>query len=324
MSDHDNDVSAVEVTLPSEGRDDIVVPFHTEKAGARGRLVRLGSCVDQILTDHNYPDPVANFLGEAIALTALIGTSLKFDGKLILQTKSDGPISMLVVDFSTPSALRAYASFDAGKVQEMADAPLEMKQWLGKGYMALTVDQGPEMERYQGIVEMEGETLGDVAEKYFMQSEQIPSLVRLHTAKHFQPSDDSEAAWQWRSGGVLVQYLTSQGGVGGESDVDELNETQEEDWRRARILGDSVEVHELLDPQLEPERLLFRLYHEEGVRVFEAQDLEARCSCSRERVKAMLGNFSSQDRESMVEEGKISVTCEFCTRRYEFSMQDFG
>ena len=324
MSD-DPVAGSVDVEGPADrGRDDIVLPFHTDKAGARGRLVRLGSCVNDILSAHDYPEPVANFLGEAIALAGLIGTSLKFDGKLILQTKSDGPISLLVVDFTTPSSLRAYASFNADLVEEMAGEPLEMSKWLGKGYMALTVDQGADMERYQGIVEMVGDDLGAVAEKYFLQSEQIPSLVRLHAAKHFASDGEGEKGWQWRAGGVLVQYLTSQGGVGGVRDVDALDESQAEDWRRARILGDSVEVHELLDPQLEPERLLFRLYHEEGVRVFDAQPLDATCSCTKARVEGMLANFSDQDRLDMVEEGKIIVTCEFCRTTYEFQPEEFS
>lgn len=310
--------------LPDASVDDLVVPFLAEKAGARGRLARLGEVTDKILKAHDYPEPVSHFLGEMIALAALVGTSLKFDGKLILQTKSDGPISLMVVDYSSPKSIRAYAGFDAGRVSEMSDQPLSADDWLGEGVMALTIDQGSEMDRYQGIVALEGGSLGAAAEQYFFQSEQIPSLVRLHVAKHFDATGDHDGNWHWRAGGLMVQYLTSQGGIGGGQSADALSEAESEDWQRARILGDSVEAHELLDPQLSPERLLYRLYHEEGVRVYEPSLLIAECSCSAERVASMLAQFSAEDRHDMVEEaGKIEVTCEFCTAVYEFREDEF-
>lgn len=317
------------IVLGQDVQDNVIVPFQADLTGARGRLVRLGSAINDILAAHDYPDAVSNFLGEAIALAAMIGSSLKFDGKLILQTKTDGPISMLVVDFTAPGSLRAYASFDMAKVVELEGEPLEIETWLGEGFLALTVDQGPDMERYQGIVALSRGSLDEAAEAYFQQSEQIPSLVRLHVAKHYNSSDD-DAGWQWRAGGLMVQYLTDVGGVASEAegDVEEMRHGDvwdDEKWRRAKILGDSVEVHELLDPQLAPERLLFRLYHEEGVRVFEQRELRADCSCSRERVLAMLSNFSSAERLDMVEKsGKISVKCEFCTNHYEFDEADFA
>ena len=317
----DNGEGAV---LHESGSDDVILPFVAEKAGARGRLARIGPVVDEILKAHDYPDAVSSLLGEAITLTALIGTSLKFEGKLILQTKSDGPLSMMVVDFTSPDALRAYASFDAARIAELGDQSARIETILGQGYMALTIDQGPDMERYQGIVGLETGTLGEAAARYFYQSEQIPSLVRLHVAKHYSSEGGDGAEWHWRAGGLMVQYLTSQGGIGGSGAAAALNEDQEEDWQRARILGDSVEPHELLDPQLAPEQLLYRLYHEEGVRVFKRMPLTAACTCSRERVGAMLANFSPEDRHEMVEDGgKIKVTCEFCNRVYEFTEEAF-
>lgn len=317
------------IELTDEIRDDVTVPFQAERAGARGRLVRLGSAVDKILTAHDYPEPVSNFLGEAIALTAMIGSSLKFDGKLILQTKTDGPIGMMVVDYTTPGHLRAYAGFDNAALEALDGADFaDMSQWLGAGYMALTVDQGPDMERYQGIVALNGRSLAEAAEDYFQQSEQIPSLVRLHVAKHYSAQPVDGENWHWRAGGLMVQYLTAEGGSptvvdapgdGGEAEIED-----DDNWRRARILGESVEAHELLDPQLAPERLLFRLYHEEGVRVYEKHELAASCSCSEQRVKAMLQNFSPDERHDMVEDGgKITVTCEFCNQIYRFEEGDF-
>ena len=314
------------MVLGQEIEDDVVVPFQAERAGARGRLVRLGDAVNEILSSHDYPDAVANFLGEAIALTAMIGSSLKFDGKLILQTKTDGPIGMLVVDYSVPGHLRAYASYDKAAVADLEGAALDMQTWLGQGHMALTVDQGPDMERYQGIVMLAGYGLGEAAEDYFQQSEQIPSLVRLHVAKHYSSEAKDGQRWHWRAGGLMVQYLTEQGGI----HRDELEyetmpfDDMDDNWRRARLLGETVEAHELLDPELAPERLLFRLYHEEGVRVFDKLSLKAQCTCSGERVAAMLANFSGAERHDMVEEtGKITVTCEFCNEVYKFSEEDF-
>lgn len=313
------------IFLDSDIKDDVVLPFQADEAGARGRLVRLGSTVDKILSDHDYPDGVATYLGEAIALTCLIGASLKFDGKLILQSKTDGPISMLVVDYTTPGQLRGYASYNKVAVAELeADGvEHEIGSWLGRGYLALTVDQGADMERYQGIVAVERDFLGTVAEDYFMQSEQIPSLVRLNVAKHYNAdAGDDGKHWHWRAGGLLVQYLTREGGH--DYDSDEPFENFEEDWNRARMLGETVEAHELLDPELAPERLLLRLYHEEGVRIFDKVPVQAECSCSRDKVQNMLSHFSSDERGKMIEmTGKISVTCEFCTSTYEFSETDF-
>lgn len=313
------------IVLDSNIIDDVVLPFQADDAGARGRLVRLGDAVDKILSDHDYPDSVSTYLGEAIALTCLIGASLKFEGKLILQTKTDGPISMLVVDYSTPGKLRAYASFDKAAIADLEAQGVEHEvgSWLGRGYLALTVDQGADMERYQGIVALERDYLGQIAEDYFLQSEQIPSLVRLHVAKHYNAvADDNGEHWHWRAGGLLVQYLTREGGHSDE--IGDAFEDVEEDWRRARMLGETVEAHEILDPELAPERLLLRLYHEEGVRIYDKVPVAAECSCSHDKVKSMLDHFSSDEREKMIEmTGKISVTCEFCTSVYEFSEVDF-
>ena len=313
------------IYLDTEIIDDVVLPFQAEEAGARGRLVRLGKAVDEVLSAHDYPDSVSTYLGEAIALACLIGSSLKFEGKLILQTKTDGPISMLVVDYSTPGKVRGYASYNKAAVADLEEEGVEHEvgSWLGRGYLALTVDQGAEMERYQGIVAVERDYLGTVAEDYFMQSEQIPSLVRLHVAKHYNADAGEDGKhWHWRAGGLLVQYLSREGGH--DSDEDDAFTDFEEEWRRARMLGETVEAHELLDPELAPERLLLRLYHEEGIRIFNKVPVVADCPCSRERVHGMLSQFSSDERGKMIEmTGKISVTCEFCTSVYEFTEKDF-
>src|SRR3569623_1134615 len=192
-----------------ESGDDVAVAFTLEQLDGRGRVVRLSNALDQILTRHNYPAPVARLLGEAVVLAALIGASLKFEGRFILQTQTDGPVNLIVVDLDAPDGLRGYARFDADAVQKAIEqGETRPGQLLGKGHLAMTVDQGAHMDRYQGIVALEGGTLEDVAHTYFKQSEQVPTLVRLAVAQltvkgHRHP--------HWRAGGVLVQYLPPHG-----------------------------------------------------------------------------------------------------------------
>src|SRR5215831_1788674 len=155
--------------------DDTVLPFEVAALDLRGRLTRLGPALDDILTKHDYPAPVGKLLGEAIVLTTLLGTSLKFEGRFILQTRTDGPVSFLVVDFKAPDRLRAYARYDSSRVGEAQDSG----SLLGRGHLAMTIDQGADMSRYQGLVALHGGSLEDAAHEYFLRSEQIPTQVRL-------------------------------------------------------------------------------------------------------------------------------------------------
>lgn len=303
-------------------RDDIVLPFQVEALGARGRLVRLGDVATDILGRHDYPPPVTRLLGEALALTAMLGAALKFEGKLILQTKTDGPVDMLVVDFETPGGLRGYAHFDHERISAMADeGDVLPEDLLGHGHLAMTIDQGPDMERYQGVVPLEGTSLSQAAHMYFRQSEQIPTEVRLAVAPHYAQREGAPHSG-WRVGGLIVQHLPEDGGTRMADLPDGRNAPADEDeddrWTRARVLMRTVEDHELLDPTLSPERLLYRLYHEDGVRAFPPQDLSRQCSCSRPRIETMLRQFSAEDRDYMVEDGQIKVTCEFCNATYAF------
>jgi molecular chaperone Hsp33 len=302
--------------------DDTVLPFQLG-SGARGRLIRLGPSVDAILTKHNYAEPVSVALGEAVTLAALFGASLKFDGKFILQTQSDGPLGFMVVHYASPGQLRGYASFtDRERDGETSNAG----SLLGKGHLAMTIDPGADMDRYQGIVALDGD-LTAAAHEYFAQSEQIPTYIRVAVARHYVAHEDKAGGvWTWRAGGLMVQKLSEEGGRprGDEvlpptvSDDPEANE----DWNRARALASTVEDHELLDPMLAPDRLLYRLFHEEAVRTFDELPVEARCNCSRERVEHMLDRFSEQELEGMADGNTISVTCEFCNTRYTFDARD--
>jgi molecular chaperone Hsp33 len=307
--------------------DDIVLPFRTVRSGVIGRLVRLGPAVDEILSHHAAPTAVSQALGEAVALTAMLGTALKIDGKLTLQTKTDGLLDFLVVSYEPPGRLRAYARYDKKRVP--SDAEIEQSELLGGGHLAITIDPGEDMERYQGIVALDGEGIGDAALGYFHQSEQLPSFLRLAVARHYTAGENgAPGRWQWRAGGLMIQHLASEGGIEDAESLDEdtLDEEDDDDaWERTRILASTVEDHELLDPTLPPDRLLYRLFHEEGVRAFPVAPIEAYCRCSRERVAAFLTSFGAAELADMREpDGSISVTCEFCTKMYKFAPDEIA
>lgn len=307
--------------------DDLVLPFATRENGVSGRLVRLGPLVDEILSRHDYPEVVSVALGEALVLTTLLGSALKFDGTLILQTKTDGPMGMLVADYVSPGKLRGYASFDAaaiGAVEKGSATPAGRQvQLLGKGYLAMTIDPGGDMDRYQGIVALDNATLTDAAHTYFRQSEQLPTLIRLAVARHF-----ADGAWRWRAGGLMIQQVARGGGLARSFASDEerdasLEGEDDEDWSRLRMLAGTVEDHELLDPTLDPLRLVYRLFHEEGVTARPPTALVAECRCSRERLLGYLRSFDADAIADLREpDGSLSATCEFCSTVYRYGPED--
>lgn len=314
-----------------ESGDDVVVPFTLDTLDSRGRVVRLGDALDVIINRHGYPEPVARLLGEAITLTALIGTALKFEGRFILQSRTDGAVSLLVVDYDTPDGLRAYARYDAEQLDaRIAEGKTRPEDLLGKGILALTVDQGVHMDRYQGIVALEGEGLEEVAHTYFQQSEQIPTRVRLAVAEY---AERGQPRSRWRAGGVLLQHLPEHGGrtmpdLPGDGDFEndataDPDFVEDDRWTEAKTLLDTLSDAELADPDLSSERLLFRLYHETGVRVFEPQILVERCTCSADRVEQMINDFTPEERADMVVDGEIEVVCEFCSTHYSFNPNQF-
>ena len=270
----------------------------------RGRVVRLGASVDQILRAHAYPEPVANLLGEACALAALVGSNLKFEGRLIVQAQGSGPVRYVVVDYDTTGALRGYCRFDAEEVAKVSAGFQRpgARTLLGDGVFIMTVDQGPEMDRYQGVTAIEGETLALCAEQYFAQSEQTPTRVLLAVGQAEGPNGDV-----WRAGGVLIQNIAE----------DDARGSTEEAWSRTQILFETIGEDELVDPELPSHTLLWRLFHEDGVRVFGSQPLRAFCRCSQDRIETVLRSFGPEERADMVEpDGKIHVTCEYCSRVY--------
>jgi molecular chaperone Hsp33 len=324
----DGNVSRFVSDAPNEGVDS-VLPFQVDALDARGRIVKLGPLVDAILSRHAYPAGVSRLLGEAVTLAVLLGSSLKFEGRFQLQTRTDGAVDMLVVDFSAPGDVRAYARFNAEKVAELASASGALL--LGAGHLALTIDQGAHMQRYQGVVPLEGQGLEEAAHQYFLRSEQIPTIVRLAVAEEFT-SDGAGPRQRWRAGGVLAQFLPSSTDRQRQAEFDpgdappgtELTEFKEDDaWVEVRALMRTVEDHELADASVSGERLLYRLFHERGVRVFESTPLADRCRCSSARILEMLQGFNQDDRDAMVgADGRIGVTCEFCSVHYSFEPAD--
>ena len=284
--------------------DDLVGAFQIEGEPVRGRIARLGPSIDAILARHDYPEPVANLLGEACALAALVGSNLKFDGRLIVEARGAGPVRYVVADYDTSGGLRGYCRFDPDEVAAAGEGFVRpgARSLLGDGTFLMTVDQGPDMDRYQGVTAIEGETLALCAETYFKQSEQVPTRVRLAVGQ-LQNAEGTS----WRAGGAMIQNIAEDDARGSTSDA----------WERAQILFQTLGEDELVDPLVPPETLLYRLFHEDGVRLFPARPLHAFCRCSDERVVGMLRSFSEDDIGDMVEEdGNIHVTCEYCSRAY--------
>lgn len=314
--------------------DDSVRPFVVEVLDVRGRAIQMGPALDAILSRHDYPPPVSRLLAEAIVLAVLLGSSLKINGRFTLQTETDGPVDMLVVDYRSGGAIRAYARFDAERIAALeahsAAAPGEL---LGQGTLAMTVDQGSHASRYQGVVALDGDSLEEVAHTYFRQSEQIPTFVRLAVGE-MQTRSDGELRHSWRAGGLIVQFLPESedrmrqpdlpGGDAPEGVEDTGEDVEEDDaWVEARTLAATIGDDELTDPAVPVETLLYRLFHERGVRVFDAVAVRDQCSCSREKVEGVLASFSAQEIAESTEHGEISVTCEFCGTRYGFDPAAF-
>lgn len=308
--------------------DDTVLPFEVSALDLRGRVVRLGPLVDEVLSRHNYPVPVAKLLGEAVALTVLLGSALKFEGRFILQTQTDGPVRMLIVDFRSPGKVRACARFDAARVAAIAQGGrADTGALLGNGHLAMTIDQGADMSRYQGLVALNGGNLEAAAHEYFRSSEQIPTRVRLAVAEEYSAG----SRHTWRAGGMLLQFLPKSPERARVADLPPGDApagtaahvvAEDDAWVEGRSLIETVEDLELIDPALSSERLVYRLFHERGVRVFRGVDVAAECSCSRPNVEAMLRSFPQDDRDHMIENGMIVVTCEFCSSTYRFAPEE--
>jgi molecular chaperone Hsp33 len=286
----------------TELTSDLIQPFQLDVSNVRGRAVRLGPVLDELLGLHDYPRQVEQAVAEAAVATVLLASLLKYDGVFTLQAKGDGPLSLLVVDVTTAGDVRAYARF-APEQLPPADQPATFQSLFGEGYLAFTVDQGADTEGYQGIVALTGPTITDCLAHYFEQSEQLLTAAKLAARRY--PDG-------WRAGAVLIQHLPEED----EGRVPKSAADNEEDWRRASILMNTVAEVELLDRTLDLNSLLYRLFHEEQVRVFQPHAIQRGCRCSAERVERALSSIPPSELEELKVDGEITVTCEFCGTKY--------
>ncbi len=307
-----------------------VTPFHLAQQPVRGRLVRLGPLAQAIVTRHALPRPVARLLAEALALTAGLAAALKYRGSFSMQAKGSGPVPMLVVDCTDAGALRGYVRVDAQKLSLYGANP-SAGALLGKGYLAFTCDQGPDMERYQGIVGITGRTLAEMTQEYFRTSEQLKAEVHL-------AAEETPAGW--RASALILEKVAGEGGIAPEARGDlaspeargeargetpaETIEADEEAWRTALVLAATLKPEEMLDDALPPEELLHRLYHAEGLTVGRSRALAYGCRCSRAKLAGVLQGFGAEDLDHMAEAGQITMNCEFCNIAFRFDRAEIG
>lgn len=299
--------------LLDENNDNLVTVFQLDGQPVRGRAVHLGEALDKAL-GQRYPDIVARLLGEAMMLCAIVARSLKFDGRLVIQCHgtNDGAISLLLADCTTLGAIRGYARWDKDKLKEIQldSRMLGAQTLLGGGTFSMTIDQGADMDQYQGLAAIEGECLSDCAEHYFEQSEQIPTKIHLACGQLQRPGSDP----MWRGGGIMIQKIAD----------DELRGDTKNAWVTAQSLFETITDAELVDPDVSQNRLLYRLFHEDGVRVIQTSPIEAKCTCSRERLENTLKAFDSTALQEMAENGEIKANCEFCDTDYIFALDDLN
>lgn len=290
-----------------------VQPFHLHHQPVRGRLVRLGPLADALLTRHAAHPAVTRMMGEALALTAGLAAALKFAGSFSLQAKGDGAVPMLLADCTDSGALRGYARAEPGRLEAAlaVEAAPEAGALLGQGYLAFTCDQGPDMDRYQGIVGIEGATLTEMTEHYFRTSEQLRTFVRLACAR---------TASGWRASALIMERVAGEGGIDPELDA----EAQEEAWRTAVALATTLKPEEMLDDTLPSAQLLHRLFGlEGGLELDRPRALSYGCRCSRARLAGVLQGFPAEDLDHMADEGgAITMTCEFCNLAFRFDRSD--
>lgn len=321
-------------TLSQIAWDDTVLPFQLDRCDIRGRVARLDGVLDQVLAQHDYPPVIEALVAEAALLTAMIGQTIKLRWKLSIQVRGDGPARLIATDYYGPSEdgrsarVRAYASYDAERLNYDATDPFSQ---IGKGYMAILIDQGEGTVPYQGITPIAGGSLAACAETYFAQSEQLPTRFSLS----FGRSRLAGQGETWRAGGVMLQmmpkaspFAAGEGGSGEQGVLqaqDILDDEARENWVRANVLLDTVEDLELIGPTVQPTELLIRLFHEEEPRVFDSQSVKFGCTCSEARVRQSLSIYSAKDIAHMTTpEGIVTADCQFCGAHYELDPKTLG
>lgn len=290
--------------------NDKCISFSLDNNAFRGRIVRLDHILSDIFAPRRYLQNVEAAMSETTALGIMLASLMKYDGYFTLQMQGDGPISVLVTDVTSKGVVRTAAKFDEQKMvaaQELRKTEGELEatpHWLGRGSLIFTIDQGKNTDLYQGIVDLKGKNLAECAMRYFKQSEQIDTYLRLFV----RPNDK-----EWQAAGILIQKMPANGGKESESP-----ENAEELWNEAKILTDSLKDEEIFDRNLPLEDILYRLYHEHKVAVVKESEYHFGCRCSREKLFATLSNMKPEDIESLAENGKIVATCNFCGQTYSF------
>lgn len=289
---------------------DFILPFDLSSGGVRGRLIRLDEASAHALRAHLLPEPAARIAGETLALAALLGSALKLDGRLTVQTKSDGPLDLVTVDYygaeeTRPAALRGYGRLD--REQFAAQASPSFEQLAGKGALAITIEPRLGGNTYQGIVELSADGIAPSAETYFAQSEQLPTMIRLAAAPVYTPG---VAEPHWRAGGLMLQATPER-------------VRDEDEWERLSLFLKTVEDIELVDTSLSGESLLWRLFHEDDVRVLPSEPIAFRCDCATDRIASVLKSYAPEERAGLADaDGIIRARCEFCGKTHELSAAD--
>ena len=291
---------------------DTCVSFFLDNGAYQGRLIRMSSVLDTIIGKHCYPRPVAAVVAESTVLAAMLASTLKYEGLFTLQTQSNGAVSMVVVDVTSEGKIRACASFDEEHLkqnQELRKTSGEIEaapHLMGKGHLAFTVDQGPNTELYQGIVDLQGKNLTECALRYFKQSEQIDTDLKL-----FLQAPEGESG-SWLAAGIMLQKMPLKGG--NESSPEEM----EEAWNEAKVFMESLTQDEVFDAELTSEQLLHRLFHANNLSISKCKNYSFGCRCSREKLLQTLSTFSEDDINAMLENNKVTATCHFCSEKYVF------
>ena len=297
--------------------EDMVLPFQIENADVTGRFIRSQDVIHDILERHNYPEPIARLLGEALLVTGMIGSGMKLRHRLLIQIQSDGAISMVIAEYRASGTMRGYVKFKQDMFERWTGGEdVNPFLLLGKGHVAMTVDDGENMTPYQGIVPLEGQSLSAVILRYIEQSDQILSSLKLHLEK-ISITDEKSV---WRGGAIILQKL---GRAGEDFKTILPDEEALETWQRACALFHTVQNDEIIDAELSPDRLLYRLFHEDGIRIFPKTSISFACSCDAKRLRVILGNNSPEDLTHMAVDGIIHADCQFCNAHYDFPLSEF-
>ncbi|HEY4075447.1 MAG TPA: Hsp33 family molecular chaperone HslO [Rhizomicrobium sp.] len=302
---------------PSSPYGDFVLPFDIAKAGVRGRLIRLDAASARALGAHALPEPAARVAGEVVALGGLLGTALKLDGRLTIQTKGDGPLDLVTADYygadeNRHRGVRGYARLDTERFAALEGA--EFNKLAGKGALAITIEPQRGGKTYQGIVELSPGGIAASAEIYFAQSEQLPTVIKLAAAPLYVAGDPAP---HWRAGGIMLQMTPESAKQG--------VETKSDDWDRLSLLLKTVEDLELVDTTLAPETLLWRLFHEDEVRVQPPEPVVFRCDCDAVRITTVLKSYAPQERAGLADpDGVIRARCEFCGKTHEIGPESLA